>query len=109
VQQQRALDLLGFPEIVLNADPIIADGGLDAGPRCGEIGELAAQAIAECRHLAVAALDLAQHADRRFDVPGGLILVEALIEAEGLLEILLAIAELDIGLEAMEEVGARTK
>jgi hypothetical protein len=104
MQQQRDLDLLGFLQIVLDTDAVIADGGIDAGPRRCQIGELAAKAIAERCDLPVAALDLAQHADRRFDVLGGLVLVEALIEAEGLLEILLAIAELDIRLEAMEEV-----
>ena len=104
MQQQRALDLLGFLQILLDIDAVIADGRIDAGPRRGEIGELAAQAIAQCRDLAVAALDLAQRVDRRLDVLGGLVLVEALIEIEGPLEILLAIAELDIGLEAMEEV-----
>ena len=87
VQQQRLGDRAGLAERLLDADAVIADIGIGVGARRHEIGELAAEAVADGADLAVAlrqARRCSRLAIRSLDALG---LVEALIELEGALPI----------------------
>src|SRR5689334_17344389 len=83
VQQQRLGDRGGFPDILLDADAVITDRGIDIASRRHEIGELAAQAETDGADLAGAAGEAAQGIGRGDQVLDALGLAEALVEFEG--------------------------
>src|SRR5215472_15433853 len=85
VEHQRLLDRLGFVERALDADAVIADGGVRVGARRHQVGELAAEAVADRADLARAGRQFPQMPERRIEVVDAGRLVEALVERERLL------------------------
>jgi hypothetical protein len=106
MHDDRAFDARREVERLLDPDPVIADGAIDARLGRGEIGELAAEAEAERADLSGALPQSAQRLHRRGDVPHPLGDVEFLVELEGLLPIRLGLPELDILLDPPEEIRA---
>src|SRR5215468_2472508 len=52
MEHQRLLDRLGLVERALDADAVVADGGVRVGARRHQVGELAAEAVADSADLA---------------------------------------------------------
>ena len=100
------LDLVGFVQLVLDIDAVIADRGIGIGARGRQIGQLPAQAITQRADLAGAARKRAQVIDAGLDVLDAFVDVEALHQAEGLLPFGVGlVGELDAGLHPPEQVG----
>src|SRR5215472_5832353 len=107
VEHQRLLDRFGLVERALDADSVVADGSVCVGTRRHQIGELAAEAVADRADLARAGRELPQMRERRREVIDALRLVEALVKRERLLPLGIGlIGDLDAGLLAPEQVGA---
>src|SRR5215217_8400398 len=55
MHQQSVLDVGGFAQQAVDADAVVGDGGVDVGAGRGQVGDLAAQAVAHGADLAGAA------------------------------------------------------
>src|SRR4029077_3647300 len=106
MHDDRTLDARREVERLIDADAVVAHGTIDAGFGGGEIGELAAETESECADLAGALPETAQRLDGRGDVPHPLGDVEFLVELESPLPIGLALPELDVLLDAPEQIRA---
>ena len=104
VQHQRAADLVLLVQMSLDADAVIADRAIHAGARRRQIGELAAQAVAERADLAGAFRPAAQRLHAGRDVLDAGIDVELLEELERLLPLLRRIGHVDHRLHAPEQI-----
>ena len=105
MQQQRAGQVLGEIQLLVDADSVIADGGVGLVTDRGQVGEESAPAVAHHADAAVAAgRMLAQKVDGGGDVVGDLVVIHLAAEGAGFLEF--GLLELDIGLGAPEQIGA---
>ena len=105
MHEHGAGDAARLVERFLNSDAIERDRRIDIVACGGEIGELAAEAEAHGGSLAGALGPRPERIERRPDVDEGLVHVEALVEIEGLGEIVLVVAEVHAGLHPPEEIG----
>ncbi len=105
VQHQGVSDIVGLAEMLVNLDAVIADARLARGPARGQIGEKAAEAVADHARLAVSGVTGGRQ--RRGDVVNALVGVERAEQLEGPLPVLLGlVGELNAGLNAPEQVRA---
>ncbi len=105
MQHERPRDRMAFMEQLVDGDRIIADAGVDVGPRCGHIGQPPAQTVADRPDLAPADLRT-RGMDRRLDVANAHVLVEGAEQVEPALELVGDIGiELDARLDPPEQVG----
>src|SRR5688500_13321868 len=72
VEHERPGDGVLLAKDVLEADAVIADAGVDIGPRGGHVGKPAAEAVADTADLPAAG-QTARLADRRLDVANALV------------------------------------
>ncbi len=107
VEHERSGELARFIQRLVDADAIIADIAIGVAARRHEIGELAAEAVADGAGLAGAGGEAAQMRQARLEIVDALGLVEALVELEGARPFRLGlVGELDAGLLPPEEIGA---
>ena len=103
VQHQPAAQPGRFLQAVLDADAVVAHGHVHVAAAGRQIGQLAAQAVAQRAH---AALELGQRAQRhrRTDVAHAQILVEALVQREGARHVVRTVGQFDAGLLPPEQI-----
>src|SRR5260221_10813541 len=106
VEHERSTDLARLIERLLDADAIVTDIAIGVAARRHEIGELAAEAIADGADLAGAGGKAAQMRQARLEIGDALGFVETLIELEGARPFRLGLVrDLDAGLLPPEEIG----
>jgi hypothetical protein len=104
VEHQRIGDGVALAQHLVDHHPVIADRGIDIGPRRGHIGEPPAQAVSRAADLGDA-FAAPYPVDRRLDVVNPVGRVELAEIAERFLQLLGHIRiELDSGSEAPEDV-----
>ncbi len=105
MQHQPSLDIGRLAQRALDADAVVRHGtGHAVQAASSQIGELATQAKAKHPGLAHAFGAGAQRVQRRTDILDAEGLIEALIQAQGALEVLAAIAQFDARGDAPEQV-----
>src|SRR6266581_6834949 len=106
MQHKRPVQVLRFADVVLYIRTVIGHGAVDVGAAAQEVAELAAQAIADRADFTVAFLHVAEEFRCVLRVAHAEVVVEVVIEIEGLLHVRgIPVVELDARLLAPEEVG----
>ncbi|MOA11410.1 hypothetical protein D3C78_1313480 [compost metagenome] len=105
VQHQAAAQVGGLFQAAFDAHAVVAHGHVHIGAAGGQIGQLAAQAIAQHAHPALLLGQPAQHGDRGRDVLQAQLHVETLVELERARHVSRAVGQLNAGLLAPEQVG----
>src|SRR6267378_5319656 len=105
MQHKRPVQVLRFADVVLYIRTVIGHGAVDVGAAAQEVAEFAAQAIADRADLAVAFLHAAEEFRRVLHVAHAEVVVEVVIEIEGLLHVRgIPVVQLYARLLAPEEV-----
>src|SRR6266853_178950 len=106
MQHKRPVQVLRLADVVLYIRTVIGHGAVDVAAAAQEIAELAARAIAHRADLAVAFLHAAEEFRRVLHVAHAEVVVEVVIEIEGLFHVArIFVVELYAWLLAPEEVG----
>ena len=105
VEHKRCCDAFGFGQTCLDVDAVKADGGVGIGVAGSEIGQHAAEAIADCADLARG--QGTQRVDAGFDVGDACFGIEFAEKLEGFFQFFFGlIGDVDARLDAPEEIGA---
>ena len=77
MQQDRALQTVGFTQVLVDLHAVVAHRGVDSVPRAGQIRKFAAQAKAHHADLARAVRTRPEGGDNIAKVPGELVGIQA--------------------------------
>ena len=106
VQHERPVQVLRLLDAVLDIGAVVGDRAVDVGAAAHQVAELAAETVADRADLAVAFRDGLEELTDVFHVLHAEVVVELVVEVEGLLDVLgIVVAELDPGLLPPEQVG----
>src|SRR6185437_9418177 len=104
VQHEGPMQVRHLANIVLDIGAVIGDGAIDVAAAAHEIAELAAKAVADRADLAVAVCEAAQEGGGVLHVAHTKVVVEIVIEVEGLADMVrIAVGELDSRLLSPEQ------
>src|SRR5215211_3516488 len=106
VQHERPMQIGCLANVMLDIGAVIGDRAVDVGAAAHQVAELAAEAIADRAHPAVALLQSFEIRARVFHVADREVVVEIVVEIERLAHVVgIVIRELDARLLAPEQVG----